>query len=121
MLQNYAVLDENNKVFNSFIWDPEVLLDQSLTVDAIQDQYPVGYVFKECGEGITQNEPIIGHYYDETLNAFIPPQPDPTYILDTSNWEWHPDPNLEYNIDGIGDENTLCRYHLDDKCWCIIE
>lgn len=38
----------------------------------------------------TQNAPKIGDTLDEELNAFIPPKPDDTYVLNTTTFEWEP-------------------------------
>jgi hypothetical protein len=115
--KTYAVLDENNNVINGFVWGLDCPDDPSIVLE----QYPEGCRLLEFGEGITENLIMMHGTYDETLNAFLPIKPDPTYVLDKTTWEWYPDPDLDYNIEGIGDENTLCRYHPDDKCWCIIE
>ena len=115
--KEYAVLDENNLVINGFIWS----LDSPDDPSVVLEQYPEGYRLLESGEGFTENAIIINGYYDETLNAFLPPKPDPTYVLDKTIWEWHPDPDLEYNIKGVGDENTLCKYNVEQKCWIIVE
>lgn len=115
--KKYAVLDENNSIINAFMWE----LDSPDEPSVVLEQYPVSYKLMEYGEGITENDALIGGQYDETLNAFLPSKPDPTYVLDKTIWEWHPDPDLEYNIEGVGDENTLCKYNVEQKSWIIVE
>jgi hypothetical protein len=113
----YAILDENNNVINAFLWE----VDAQDNPTIVLEHYPSGYRLLEFGDGITQNYAIVNGTYDETLNAFLPIKPDSTYVLDKATWEWHPDPDLEYNIEGVGDENTLCRYDVEQKSWIIIE
>lgn len=47
------------------------------------------------GKSITNNQPGIGYTYDQSLNAFIPPCQDDTYILNTETFQWEPDPNVD--------------------------
>jgi hypothetical protein len=63
---------------------------------------------------ITNNPGSIGYTYDENLNAFIPPQEDPTYILNTQTFEWEPDENLEYDLH---DDGKLYRYNKELNGW----
>lgn len=77
-------------------------------------------------KSITNNEPFIGAKYDEELNAFVPPSPDPTYILDTVNYEWHPDPTQVYTIKVQMDENAEetevdCRWSPKLDGWILLE
>jgi len=73
---------------------PEKLRDFSQNVE--------NYSLLECGEGITNNEPLEDYFYNEDLNAFISPKPDPTYVLNNQSFEWEPDQQLEYNLHGDG-------------------
>lgn len=41
----------------------------------------------------------IGYFHDESKNAFIPPQPYPSYILDEENFWWNPP--IPYPNDGV--------------------
>ena len=50
---------------------------------------------KPCGDGIyiehtsdIKGQSIIGHLYDEELNAFIPPKPYASWILNEETWQW---------------------------------
>lgn len=53
---------------------------------------------------ITNNQPEIGYKYNESLNAFILPRQNDTYILNTETFVWEPDPNLEYDLYGDGNK-----------------
>ena len=35
-----------------------------------------------------KGSPIFGHFYDEELNAFIPPKPYASWILNEETWQW---------------------------------
>lgn len=50
---------------------------------------------KPCGDGIyiehtsdVKGDPFIGHFYDEELNAFIPPKPYASWILNEEHLYW---------------------------------
>ena len=50
---------------------------------------------KPCGDGVyieytsdIKGQSIIGHFYDEELNAFIPPKPYASWILNEETWQW---------------------------------
>jgi hypothetical protein len=107
-MKYFAELDKNNLVIGLFsLWEGDTLNGS---------ENPQFYRFLEYSEdtSITNNQPIIGFTYDENLNAFIPPQPDPTYILNTQTFEWEPDENLEYDLHGDG---KLYRYNKELNGW----
>ena len=70
------------------------------------------YMVFSTDKSITNNQPEIGYKYDQSLNAFIPPRQNDTYILNTETYEWEPDPNLEYNL--YGDDT---RYKWENGGW----
>jgi hypothetical protein len=50
---------------------------------------------KPCGDGVyiehtsdIKGQSIIGHLYDEELNAFLPPKPYASWILNEETWQW---------------------------------
>lgn len=60
------------------------------------------------GPGLRKNYAGIGYSYDPVLDAFIPPQPYPSWSLNTQTCLW--DPPVPYPNDGktyIWDEDTL--------------
>jgi hypothetical protein len=60
------------------------------------------------GPGMRKNYAGIGFAYDSLLDAFIPPKPYPSWLLDTQTCLW--DPPVPYPTDGkmyVWDEATL--------------
>lgn len=60
------------------------------------------------GPGLRKNYAGIGYTYDPVLDAFIPPQPFPSWLLDTQTCLWNPP--VPYPDDGkmyVWDEETL--------------
>lgn len=98
----FASLDENNVVEN---------------YSTINYSYRV----MEYGDNdtlSTNNSPQIGAKFDEELNAFISPKPDPTYILNTETFQWEPDKTLEYDLYGDG---TMYKWSEEEQDWVPIE
>jgi hypothetical protein len=67
---------------------------------------------------ITNNRAEIGYTYNKELNAFIPPQPEETYILNQETFVWEPDLNLTYELHGDG---VFYKYNKELNGWTISE
>ena len=103
-MRYFAELDENNLVINAILGE-----------NTPEDESPNRFLEYSLDDtSITNNPASIGYTYDENLNAFIPPQSDPTYILNTQTFEWEPDENLEYDLHGDG---KLYRYNKQLNGW----
>jgi len=108
-MRYFAELDENNLVISaSVLRDDDLVNNNEILQSDHLLEYSVG------NNSITNNQAAIGFTYDENLNAFIPPQPDPTYILNTQTFEWEPDENLKYDLHGDG---KLYRYNKELNGW----
>ena len=89
-MAHYAFLDENNIV-------TEVITgrNEDEVVDGISDWEAYygnlrGQVCKRTSYNnkIRKNYAGIGYRYDATLDAFIPPQPYPSWLLDEDTCQW---------------------------------
>jgi hypothetical protein len=101
---HYAFLDENNIV-------TEVITgrDENEVVDGISDweAYYGEFRGQRCvrtsyNGNIRKNYAGIGFYFDDNLDAFVPPTPFPSWILneETAQWEApipYPDGDLMYS------------------------
>lgn len=121
----FALLDENNLVVN-VIAPPEYSKDFSTDeiipfnpseIIPLFDNVVAAQQYSQDDDSITKNPGVVGHTYDPTLNAFIPPKPDETYILDTEDFQWYPDPELEYDLQG----NGIMYKWVPNNGWTIIE
>jgi hypothetical protein len=104
-MKYFAVLDENNIVTDAHVVeeDAEYVIQENI----------ISY---SMDNSITNNPAAIGYTYNADLNAFIPPQLDDTYILNTQTFEWEPNPELEYDLHGDG---ILYKYDPDLKGWIL--
>ena len=116
-MAHYAILDENNVVIQVITGRHEYEV-----VDGISDWEAHYREFHqaECkrtsyntsegqhdlgGIPFRKNYAVVGGVYDETRNAFIPPQPYPSWVLDEDTCLWdapvpYPDDGLYYDWDG---------------------
>jgi hypothetical protein len=106
-----SVLDQNNVVINiGIIEDIEPI--SSIVDLGISEVTSI--IYSNIPDSLVVNEPVIGYTLDTILNAFIPPKPDPTYILNTTTYQWEPDPSLTYDLHNDG---KLYKYDLENICW----
>lgn len=109
-MAHYAFLDENNIV-------TQVIVGVEESQDGIDWEKHYGEFHNQIckrtsyntvgGQHLTGGIPFrknyagIGYYYDEALDAFIPPKPFESWILDTETCLWqapiqHPEDGLRY-------------------------
>lgn len=121
-MANFAQLDENYIVTEVVVVNNETINDLPFP-----ESEPVGVAFLQSLFGSTtiwkqtsynanfrKNYAGIGYTYDPVLDAFIPPQPYPSWLLDTATCQWqapvpYPDDGKMY----IWDEATLS--------WVLVE
>jgi len=94
-MAHYAVLDENNVVIQVTVGKDENETFESQTVDCEQhyrgkrtSYNTFGGVHKLGGTPFRKNYAGIGYTYDPTRDAFIPPQPFPSWTLNESTCLW---------------------------------
>jgi len=103
-ITKYAILDQNDVVINCYVKNINVGIQPiSVGIGTTQITGIIGY---GDTDSLVVNDANIGYTLNTTLNAFIPPKPDPTYLLDQINWNWNPDPSLTYDL------------HNDGKLYC---
>lgn len=116
-MAHYAFLDENNIVTEVIVgveegidgFDWEQRYGEFRNQPCKRTSYNTrGGIHSEGGIPFRKNYAGIGYKYNEILNAFIPPQPYASWLLDTSTCLWQPP--VPKPTDGkfyIWDEATL--------------
>lgn len=115
-MAHFAKLDENNIVIDVNVVDNEHLLDsngiehESLGI-AFLTIWSNGYSnWKQTSYNRTfrKNYASVGYKYDPIKDAFIPPQPYPSWVLDEETFQWNA-PVEKPNDDKFyyWDENSL--------------
>lgn len=80
---------ENNIVTEIIVAEQDFI--NTLEGTWVQTSYNTrGGVHLLDGTPLRKNFAGIGYTYDADPDAFIPPQPFPSYILDTSSYTWNP-------------------------------
>jgi len=105
-MAHFAKLNENNIVVTVVVVNNTILLDENNN-----EQESKGLEFLTAWSGgytnwkqtsyngtFRKNYAGIGYRYDQGLDAFIPPQPYPSWILNTQTCTY--DPPVEYPTDG---------------------
>lgn len=109
-MAHYAFIDENNIVTEVIVGRHEYE-----TVDGISDweTYYGEFRGQRCvrtsyNGNIRKNYAGIGYTYDDTLDAFIPPQPYPSWVLNETTCLWDaPTPYPDDGLDYYWDEDSL--------------
>lgn len=103
-MANFAKLDDNNVVLEVVVVHNNEILDENNIESEIKGcefltEWSGGHKnWKQTSYNgnIRKNYAGIGYTYDETIDAFIPPQPFPSWILDEETAQWNapiPRPN----------------------------
>lgn len=96
-MAHFAQLDESNVVLQVIVIANDELIDsdgfelEQKGIDFCKTLFGEDTVWKQTSYNgkIRKNYAGIGFIYDEALNAFVPPQPYPSWLLnpDTAQWE----------------------------------
>ena len=97
-MAHFAKLDETNNVIGVHVLNNEVIIDADGNE---QEQVGIAFLtqlnggvgwYKQTSYNGTfrKNYAGIGYTYDATRDAFIPPQPHPSWILNEDTCQWLP-------------------------------
>jgi hypothetical protein len=99
-MAHYAFLDENNIVTEVIVG-----IDETELIEGLDPETWYGNFRRQVCKRTSYNRKIrknyagIGYTYDESLDAFIPPQPFPSWKLDKRNYQWKAP--VAYPTDGL--------------------
>ena len=90
-MAHYAFLDENNIVTEVIVGIDETELIEGLDTETWYGNFR-GQVCKRTSynNNIRYNYAGIGYTYDATRDAFIPPKPYESWLLDEKTCQWEP-------------------------------
>jgi len=115
-MAHFTKLDENNIVVDIIVVHNNELLDEhGNELEALGIEFLVGWSngytnWKQTSYNGTfrKNYAGLGYTYDATRDAFIAPQPFPSWILDEDTCQWQaPVPRPDLVSDYYWDEDTL--------------
>lgn len=92
-MAHFAKLDENNVVIETVVVNNNELLQDGVELESKGIQFLVnllGGTWKQTSYNgkIRKNYAIVGYTYDATRDAFIPPQPYPSWVLNENTCLW---------------------------------
>jgi hypothetical protein len=106
-MAHYAYLDENNIVVVVIVGKDETELINGLDTETYYAQGTPYAVKRTSYNGnIRFNYAGVGYYYDPISDAFISPQPYPSWSLD-ENFDWQPPTPKPEGIAWYWDEDSL--------------
>ena len=121
-MAHFAQLDENLAVIQVIVVSNEALNDlsfpesESVGVDFCRSLFgsSTNWLQTSYNAGFRKNYAGIGYHYDQHMDAFVPPQPFPSWILDTETITWkspipYPDDSNKY----MWDEPSLSWVLID--------
>lgn len=120
-MAHYAFLDKNNTVIdiivgkdeNEDVYDWELFYTQERRLTCKRTSYnTIGGVHKNGGIPFRKNYAGLGFTYDANRDAFIPPKPYPSWILDEQSCLWNPP--ISHPNDG-----QIYIWNEDTKSWVL--
>lgn len=108
----FAQLDENNIVINVIKVDNEVLIEngienESTGIDFCNSIIEGIWIQTSYNARIRKNYAGIGYSYDSASDAFIPPKPYHSWVLDETAYTWNPPYPRPQNGMWVWREETL--------------
>lgn len=102
-MAHYAFLNEKNIVTEVIVGIDETELIENLHPEIWYGNFR-GQLCKRTSynatiNGFRKNYAAIGYYYDEARDAFVPPKPYPTWILNEDTCQW--EAPIPYPNDGV--------------------
>jgi len=92
-MAHFAKLGPGNIVEKVEVVSNDIATTEQAGIDFLKDLYKEKYaVWKQTSynNNIRKNYASIGYTYDQTRDAFIPPQPHPSWILDEDTCTYKP-------------------------------
>ncbi len=123
-MAHYAVLDDNNIVTQVFVGkdEGEMDWDWELYYGAKRTSYNThGGVHSEDGTPFRKNYAGIGYTYDEDRDAFIPPQPYPSWTLNDDTCLWDCPVEQPAPIENEDGTVTFHTWDEDNQEWVPVE
>jgi hypothetical protein len=95
-MAHFAELDDNNIVTQVIVVNNNELMDNGVESEDKGVEFLQGLFGHNRWKQTSYNNKIrynyagIGFFYDATNDAFVPPKPFDSWILDTSTYRWNP-------------------------------
>ena len=125
-MAHFAELDANNIVTRVVVVNNEDIFDYDTGKESEEKGIAFltsifGGIWKQTSynSNFRKNYAGVGCRYDETLDAFIPPKPFPSWTLN-SNCKWESPVPIPADF-GKGDPPKLYRWNENNQVWIAVE
>ena len=115
-MAHYAFLDNDNIVTDVIVGrNEDEVVEGTSDWEAHYGEFRGQRCLRTSYNGnIRKNYAAIGYTYDESRDAFIAPQPFPSWILNESNCQWEPlTPYPDETDRWVWDEDTVSWVQID--------
>lgn len=121
-MAHFANLNENNIVLRVIVVNNSTINDlpypdsEPVGIEFCQSLYGQDTIWKQTSynANFRKNYASIGHTYDSVLDAFIPPKPYSSWLLNTETCRW--ESPVPYPDDG-----KYYRWNEDTQSWLLVE
>ena len=128
-MAHFAKLGVGNIVEQVIVVSNDIATTEQAGVDFINKLYNTRDVWKQTSynNNIRKNFAGVGYQYDQTRDAFIPPKPFQSWILNETTCLWespipYPITNIKNKIsDYNGSVNDLYNWNESTLTWDIVE
>jgi hypothetical protein len=123
-MAHFAKLDENNIVINVEVVTNSVIIDENdneveqLGVDFLNELYGTTDVYKQTSYNgnLRKNYAGMGYVYDEARDAFISPQPYPSWVLNEATCQYEAPIELPSDASRNGGDAKY-QWNEDTQAW----
>ena len=115
-MAHFAKLGKGNIVENVVVVSNDIATTEQAGVDFLNNLYGTRDVWKQTSynNNIRKNYAGIGYTYDQTRDAFIPPKPFNSWVLNESTCLWEA-PIVK------PDDNNNYKWNEENQSWDLIE
>lgn len=128
-MAHFAQLDENNVVTQVIVVSNNELLDAS---GVEREEMGIGFCQRLFGGNWKQTSynhnfrkryAGIGYTYNAELDAFIPPKPWPSWVLNNTTAEWDPPIPIPTDNGNLREDGTMIHYSWNEEAqsWDLIQ
>src|SRR5210317_1993020 len=122
-MAHFAKLGKGNIVEKVVVVSNDIATTEQAGIDFLNNLYGTRDVWKQTSYNgnIRRNFAGIGWKYDQTLDAFISPQPYPSWTLNETTCVWEaPVARPEYTQEQIDNGNRY-NWNEENQTWDLIE
>jgi hypothetical protein len=121
-MSHFAQIDDNDTVIQVIVAEQDFINSGAVGDPSrwIQTSYnTMGGVHRLGGTPLRKNYAGIGYTYHRQLDAFIPPKPYPSWVLDETTCLYNPP--IPYPADaGQGDPPNMYMWNEDEQGWTLL-